>query len=72
MLLYAARHESLPNTRLCALLLCSYPVVAIVMLSDPSGVVGGETAIQRGDGSVLPIAFPTAGSCVVLQASHTL
>lgn len=46
----------------------SYPYVAIVMLSDPGPGLGGETAIQRGDGTVLPIAFPTAGSCVVLQA----
>ncbi len=47
----------------------SYPFVAIVMLTDPSGVLGGETAIQHGDGSILPISFPSAGSCVVLQAS---
>lgn len=47
----------------------SYPFVDIVMLTDPSGVLGGETAIQHGDGSILPISFPSAGSCVVLQAS---
>lgn len=46
----------------------SYPYVAIVMLSDPRPGLGGEMVIQRGDGTVLPIAFPTAGSCVVLQA----
>lgn len=46
----------------------SYPFVAIVMLSHPGAAQGGETAIQRGDGTILPIAFPAAGSCVVLQA----
>lgn len=48
----------------------SYPFVAIVMMTDPTGVLGGETAVKQGDGSILPIGFPTAGSCVVLQASH--
>lgn len=47
--------------------LCSYPFVAIVMLSDTAGLVGGETLVKRGDGSVLPFAFPCAGSCLVMQ-----
>ena len=49
--------------------LCSYPFVAIVMLSDTAGLVGGETLVKRGDGSVLPFAFPSAGSCLVMQVT---
>lgn len=30
----------------------SYPWVCVVMLSDPTGMVGGETALRKGDGSV--------------------
>lgn len=39
------------------------------MLSDTAGLVGGETLVKRGDGSVLPFAFPSAGSCLVMQVS---
>ena len=39
------------------------------MLSDTAGLVGGETLVKRGDGSVLPFAFPSAGSCLVMQVT---
>ncbi|KAK9852866.1 hypothetical protein WJX84_012220 [Apatococcus fuscideae] len=45
----------------------SYPVVAIVLLSNPSP--GGETCCMTTDGNELPLQFPTAGSCIVLQGS---
>lgn len=46
----------------------SYPFVAIVLLSNPSP--GGETCCMTADGVELPLQFPTAGSCIVLQASQ--
>ena len=47
----------------------SYPIVAIVLLSNPSP--GGETCCMTADGVELPLNFPTAGSCIVLQVSLT-
>lgn len=45
----------------------SYPFVCVVMLSDPTGMTGGETMCKKADGSCLPICFPAAGSAIVLQ-----
>jgi hypothetical protein len=36
----------------------SYPFVAVVMLSDASGMVGGETALKTGTGDVLKVRGP--------------
>ena len=35
-----------------------YPFVVIVMLSDPKGMSGGETAIRKGDGEVIFVKAP--------------
>lgn len=46
----------------------SYPWVCVVMLSDPTGMVGGETALQKGDGEVLKVkGHEKVGSAVMMQ-----
>lgn len=45
----------------------AYPFVAVCMLSDVSQMVGGETAIRCGDGSMIKARGPEVGSCVVMQ-----
>ncbi|KAF2180356.1 hypothetical protein K469DRAFT_592545 [Zopfia rhizophila CBS 207.26] len=44
-----------------------YSFVCVVMLSDTTGMVGGETAIQLGNGSVQRVRGPDVGSATVLQ-----
>ncbi|KAL4890901.1 hypothetical protein BDV59DRAFT_75232 [Aspergillus ambiguus] len=36
----------------------SYPFVCVTMLSDCKGMVGGETALKRGDGGILNVRGP--------------
>jgi hypothetical protein len=36
----------------------SYPFVCVTMLSDCTGMVGGETALRRGDGEVVKVRGP--------------
>ncbi|KAK7419269.1 hypothetical protein QQX98_003421 [Neonectria punicea] len=48
----------------------SYPFVCVVMMSDASKMVGGETAIQSGTGEVLKVRGPQMGSAVVLQGRY--
>ncbi|KPM44121.1 hypothetical protein AK830_g2432 [Neonectria ditissima] len=50
----------------------SYPFVCVVMMSDASNMVGGETAIQCGTGEVLKVRGPQMGSAVVLQGRYVL
>jgi hypothetical protein len=45
----------------------SYPWVCVCMLSDPTGMVGGETALRRGDGNILKVRGPEVGSAVMMQ-----
>lgn len=45
----------------------SYPWVCVVMLSDPTGMKGGETALRKGDGSILKVRGPQTGSAVMMQ-----
>lgn len=45
----------------------SYPWVCVVMLSDPTGMKGGETALRKGDGSLLKVRGPSMGSAVMMQ-----
>ncbi|RPA93756.1 hypothetical protein L873DRAFT_1815488 [Choiromyces venosus 120613-1] len=45
----------------------SYPFVCVVMLSDTTNMVGGETVIKRGDGSLFGISQPGTGSAALLQ-----
>ena len=41
--------------------------VVVVMLSDPTNMLGGETEVRCGDGSVRKITYPAAGYAVMLQ-----
>ena len=45
----------------------SYPWVCVVMLSDPTGMTGGETGLRRGDGSILKVRGPEVGWAVMMQ-----
>lgn len=45
----------------------SIPFVAITLLTPTEGMTGGETVLQRGDGTELSVAFPQAGYLIVLQ-----
>ncbi|KAF4343967.1 hypothetical protein FBEOM_2074 [Fusarium beomiforme] len=47
------------------------PVVCVVMLSDTSGMEGGETAIRTGDGSIVKVKSPTIGGAVIMQGGCT-
>ncbi|KAL3450677.1 hypothetical protein BJX65DRAFT_322301 [Aspergillus insuetus] len=48
----------------------SYPFVCVTMLSDCTGMVGGETALRRGDGEVFKVRGPQLGYAVVLQGRY--
>lgn len=45
----------------------SYPWVCVLMLSDPVGMQGGETALRTGDGSIMKIKPPGMGYAVMMQ-----
>lgn len=45
----------------------SYPWVCVCMLSDPTGMVGGETAMRKGDGEIMKVRGPQIGSAVMMQ-----
>ena len=45
----------------------SYPWVCVCMLSDPSNMVGGETGIRKGDGTIAKIRGPQVGWAVMMQ-----
>ncbi|OAL34941.1 hypothetical protein AYO20_05902 [Fonsecaea nubica] len=45
----------------------SYPWVCVCMLSDPAGMVGGETGLEKGDGSVIKMLGPGIGWAVMMQ-----
>ncbi|KAF2653431.1 hypothetical protein K491DRAFT_633813 [Lophiostoma macrostomum CBS 122681] len=45
----------------------SYPFVCVVMMSDASNMIGGETAIKSGSGETLKVRGPQMGCGVVLQ-----
>ena len=45
----------------------SYPWVCVCMLSDPTGMIGGETALRKGDGSILKVRGPGIGYAVMMQ-----
>ncbi|RFU36273.1 hypothetical protein B7463_g121, partial [Scytalidium lignicola] len=44
-----------------------YPWVIIIMLSDPTNMVGGETGIRKGDGSIVKYRGPGVGWAVLMQ-----
>ncbi|ETX04147.1 MAG: hypothetical protein ETSY2_30495 [Candidatus Entotheonella gemina] len=43
------------------------PFVVVLMLSDPRGMEGGETAIRRGDGREIDIKYSKVGQVAVLH-----
>ncbi|KAH6984439.1 hypothetical protein BKA56DRAFT_517514 [Ilyonectria sp. MPI-CAGE-AT-0026] len=48
----------------------SYPFVCVVMMSDASEMMGGETALKSGTGEILKVRGPQMGSAVVLQGRY--
>ena len=48
----------------------SAQLTVVVMLSDTSTMIGGETAIQTGNGKVLKARGAKMGGAVVMQGSH--
>lgn len=49
----------------------SYQFVCVVMLSDASTMIGGETAIETGNGEVVKVRAAQVGGGVVLQGGCT-
>ncbi|KAL3420309.1 hypothetical protein PVAG01_08808 [Phlyctema vagabunda] len=49
----------------------STQIVCVVMLSDTSTMVGGETAIRTGDGSIIKARGAKMGGAVLMQGCHT-
>jgi hypothetical protein len=49
----------------------STQIVVVVMLSDTSTMIGGETAIRTGTGKIITARGNRAGSAVVMQGCHT-
>ncbi|KAG7858119.1 hypothetical protein KL919_003377 [Ogataea angusta] len=45
----------------------SYPFVCVLMLSDTTEMIGGETLIKTGSGEIVPAAGPAKGKATVLQ-----
>ncbi|KAB8261885.1 hypothetical protein BDV32DRAFT_148208 [Aspergillus pseudonomiae] len=48
----------------------SFPFVCVTMLSDCTGMVGGETALRRPDGHIMKVRGPAMGTSVVLQGRY--
>ncbi|KAL4873210.1 hypothetical protein BDV12DRAFT_182447 [Aspergillus spectabilis] len=48
----------------------SYPFVCVTMLSDCTGMIGGETALRKGDGEVVKVRGPQMGYAVILQGRY--
>lgn len=48
----------------------SYPFVCVLMLSNCTGMVGGETALRTAAGDVLRVRGPTEGCAVILQGRY--
>jgi hypothetical protein len=48
----------------------SYPFVCVLMLSDCTDMVGGETALRTGTGEIIKVRGPQMGCAVVLQGKY--
>ncbi|KZO93889.1 hypothetical protein CALVIDRAFT_235908 [Calocera viscosa TUFC12733] len=48
----------------------SYPWVCVVMLSDASSMMGGDTALEGGDGKIYRVRGPELGWAVMLQGKY--
>ncbi|KAI4145283.1 MAG: hypothetical protein L6R39_003862 [Caloplaca ligustica] len=48
----------------------SYPFVCVTMLSDCTSMIGGETALRKGNGEIVKVRGPGMGCAVVLQGRY--
>ncbi|KAH7355837.1 hypothetical protein BKA66DRAFT_389040, partial [Pyrenochaeta sp. MPI-SDFR-AT-0127] len=48
----------------------SYPFVCVLMMSDCTNMVGGETALRTATGEVIRVRGPTEGCAVILQGRY--
>lgn len=48
----------------------SYPFVCVVMMSDCTNMIGGETAVRAADGKIFRVRCPSKGCAVVLQGRY--
>lgn len=48
----------------------SFPFVCVTMISECTGMVGGETAIQLPDGHIRKLRGPQMGTAVVMQGRY--
>ncbi|KAK7222604.1 hypothetical protein V2G26_010607 [Clonostachys chloroleuca] len=48
----------------------SYPFVCVTMLSDCTGMTGGETAMRTGNGDIMKVRGPAMGTAVVMQGRY--
>ncbi|KAF2710573.1 hypothetical protein K504DRAFT_265874 [Pleomassaria siparia CBS 279.74] len=48
----------------------SYPFVCVLMLSDCTNMVGGETALRTADGGIMKVRGPQEGCGVILQGRY--
>ncbi|RDL34622.1 Uncharacterized protein BP5553_07750 [Venustampulla echinocandica] len=48
----------------------SYPFVCVLMMSDTTGMIGGETALRTGTGEIKKVRGPQKGYAVVLQGRY--
>ncbi|CAG9953048.1 unnamed protein product [Clonostachys rosea f. rosea IK726] len=48
----------------------SFPFVCVVMLSDCTDMVGGETALRTSSGEIMKVRGPAMGTAVVLQGRY--
>jgi len=47
-----------------------FPFVCVTMLSDCTGMVGGETALKTGYGDIIKVRGPAMGTAVVMQGKY--
>jgi hypothetical protein len=48
----------------------SYPFVCVLMMSDCTNMIGGETALRTANGTVIRVRGPTEGCAVILQGRY--
>jgi hypothetical protein len=48
----------------------SYPFVCVLMMSDCTNMVGGETALRTAHGDIIRVRGPTMGCAVILQGRY--
>ncbi|CEL02155.1 hypothetical protein ASPCAL03327 [Aspergillus calidoustus] len=48
----------------------SFPFVCVTMLSDCTGMIGGETALKMPNGDIMKVRGPAMGTAVVMQGRY--